>query len=187
MGPAVAAAARALRRGGLVVAPTDTVFGLFARASDRSAVGRLTRAKGRSGHQPLAIVVSSTEEIETWARLSLPARAWLRRRLPGPFTALLAPSRAARRALERSVAGHPALGVRVPDHPLVRELARRVGPLAATSANLHGRPPYRTLGAARRGFGPVVGVYVPGGPRPRGTASTLVDVRGPRPRTVERR
>ncbi|HTT73977.1 MAG TPA: L-threonylcarbamoyladenylate synthase [Thermoplasmata archaeon] len=186
MDDALARAERALRAGRLVVYPTDTLFGLGARASDRRAVGALIALKGRAPDQPIGIAVSSVEEIEPWASIAGPARQFLRTRLPGPFTALLAPSPAARRAFPAAVAGGARIGVRVPDHPLARELARRVGPITATSANRHGAPPPSTVAAARRAFGPAVAVYLDGPPRPTGTGSTLVDLTGPSPRPVPR-
>jgi L-threonylcarbamoyladenylate synthase len=186
MGSTVGDATRALRAGGLVVYPTDTLFGLGARATSRSAVTRVARVKGRPGRQPLSVAVSSIEEIEPLASLSLPGRRWVRRHLPGPFTVLVMPSPRARRTLALAIAGGPTLGLRVPAHPVARELARRAGPIVATSANRHGEPPAPELAAARRALGPTVAVYLAGDPRPSGTPSALVDLTGPRPRARER-
>jgi L-threonylcarbamoyladenylate synthase len=187
MGPTVAEAARALARGGLVVYPTDTLLGLGAAAADRSAVDRLERAKGRPSGRALSIAVSSAEEIETWGELSVESRAWARRRLPGPYTILVRPTPRARRTFGRSVLPpRGLLGVRLPDHPVARELARRSGPVTATSANLHGRPPCRTVTEARRAFGEGVTVYLPEKPKPSGHPSTLVDLSGRHPVPVRR-
>jgi L-threonylcarbamoyladenylate synthase len=188
MGPTVAGAARALARGRLVVYPTDTLLGLGALASDPAAVGRLERAKGRSSSQPVSIAVSSVEELERWADLSVESRAWVRRHLPGPYTVLVRPTARSRRAFGRSILPHHGLlGVRLPDHPVARELARREGPITATSANLHGQPPCRTTAEARRTFDGVVAVYLPAVPRPSGRPSTLVDLSGPGPVLVRRK
>lgn len=187
MGPSVGDGARALARGELVVHPTDTLFALAARAEDRAAVDRLLKAKGRPADQRLSISVSSTEEIERWAAMGEAARAFVRRQLPGPYTVLLRPSRDARRKLAPAVAGGRRLGVRVPDHPIARELARRVGPITATSANRTGEPAARHVGEARRALGRSVSVYLDGAPRPSGTPSELVDLTGPRPASVARR
>ena len=140
MGAALSNAVRALRQGGLVVYPTDTLLGLGALAGDRGAVRRLLKAKGRASTQPISVCLSSTEEIERYAVLSLAARRFLRRHLPGPYTVVLSPSPRARRSFASSVAGGPTIGVRVPDHPVARELARAAGPITATSANRHGDP-----------------------------------------------
>ncbi|MCI4343547.1 MAG: threonylcarbamoyl-AMP synthase [Thermoplasmata archaeon] len=180
-------AARAVARGRLVVYPTDTLLGLAARATDRAAVDRLERLKGRPGGQPLSIALSSTEEIDSWAELSVASRAWARRHLPGPYTLLVRPSPRARRSLPSSIV--PAggrLGVRIPDHPIARELARRAGPITATSANRHGAANARTPTEARRAFGNEVAVYLPSVPPPSGRPSSLVDLSGDQPVLVPR-
>jgi L-threonylcarbamoyladenylate synthase len=188
MGAGLADAVRALAAGRLVVYPTDTLYGLGARADDPKAVGRLVVAKGRPTGMPLSVAVSSTEELESLAHLSPMARRFVRTHLPGPYTLLVRPSPAGRRTLAPEVVSHPgALGVRVPDHPLARELARRAGPVTATSANRHGMPPCRTLAEARRTFGQDVAVYLAGGPRPSGRPSALVDLTGDVPHPVARR
>jgi L-threonylcarbamoyladenylate synthase len=187
MGRPAAAAVRALLAGELVVHPTDTLFALAARALDRGAVGRLVVAKGRPDGRPLSVTVSSTEELERWGSLGPGARRFVRDRLPGPYTVLLRPTPPARRALAPEVAGGPTVGLRVPDHPLARELARRAGPIVATSANRSGSPPARSLAEARRALGRSVAVYLAAPPRPSGTPSTLVDLTADFPRAVPRR
>jgi L-threonylcarbamoyladenylate synthase len=180
-------AVRALDRGELIVYPTDTLLGLGARADRPAAVHRLLEAKGRSPSQALSIAVSSYEELELWARLELGTRAEIRRRLPGPFTLLLRASPRARRDLAPSVIGAKgSIGVRIPDHPTPRALARRVGPLVATSANPPGAPTARSISEARRYFGGKVSVYLPDRPAPSGKPSEIIDLTGPVARSVRR-
>ncbi|MGA8665161.1 MAG: L-threonylcarbamoyladenylate synthase [Thermoplasmata archaeon] len=187
MDAALPAAARALAAGGLVIYPTDTLLGLGARATDRRAVAHLESTKGRTG-QPMSIAVSSVEELETWADLTPPARRWARRHLPGPYTILVPPSALASRTFPTTVVPPGgALAVRIPDHPAARELARRAGPIVATSANHHGQPPCRTVAEARRAFGSRVAVYVTTPPAPSGRPSVFIDLRGDRARPVPRR
>jgi L-threonylcarbamoyladenylate synthase len=188
MRPSVADAARALASGRLVAYPTDTLIGLGARATDRAAVARLQAAKGRPIGQPISVAVSSAEEVERLAKLSLAARRFVRTHLPGPYTVLVRPTSVARRSLAPAVlAGGRTLGLRLPDHPVARELARRAGPLTATSANRHGHPPCRTPAEVRRTFGTKVAVVLAARPKVSGVPSTLVDLTGPRPRAVVRR
>ena len=187
MGSAAEVGARALLAGGLVVHPTDTLYALAARAQDRRAVAHLVAVKGRAAGRPLSAAVSSFEELERWARLDAAARRFVRENLPGPFTVLLRPSETARRELSAEVAGGPTIGLRVPDHPLARELARRTGPIVATSANLSSEPPFADLAAARRALGAQVAAYVTAPPFPTGTPSTLVDLTRDRPRWTRRR
>jgi L-threonylcarbamoyladenylate synthase len=187
MGSALADAVRALTTGRLVVYPTDTLLGLGALASDPRAMERLMETKGRPSGLPVSVTLSSPEEMEPLAVLVPAARRFVRTHLPGPYTVLAPASLLARRTLAPGVAGPSGtIGFRVPDHPLARELARRVGPLSATSANRHGAPPCRTLAEARRSFGDEVAVYLAGAPRPSGRPSVLMDVTGARPVPVAR-
>jgi L-threonylcarbamoyladenylate synthase len=182
------AAEAAVRRGGLVAYPTDTLFGLAASARDPAAVHRLIEVKGRPSLQPISIAVASVEEIEPWVTWSREARAFARSHLPGPYTLLVRPSARARRELAPAIVrAAPTLGLRIPDHPLARELSRRVGPITATSANRHGEPPALRVGQARRALGDAVSVYLSGAPPPSGQPSTLVDLTGTHPRIRERR
>lgn len=181
MGPSVAAAARTLLRGGLVAHPTDTLVALAARATDPGAVDLLLRTKGRSESHRLSIAVSSTEELETWGRFHDSARRFVRTHLPGPWTVLVPPTPEARRLLAPAVGRGPRVGLRVPAHPLARELARRVGPITATSANRSGEPPARSVAEARAALGRAVSVYLDGPPRPSGLPSQLVDLSGRAP------
>ncbi|MGA8303029.1 MAG: L-threonylcarbamoyladenylate synthase [Thermoplasmata archaeon] len=189
MGSSIGDAVRALEAGRLVVYPTDTLLGLGVRARDADAVERLVAAKGRPPGQPVSVALSSTEELESVASLTPPSRRFVRTHLPGPYTVLArSVSRRAPVPLARAVVGPSGvLGIRVPDHPLARELARRVGPITATSANRHGAAPCRTLAEARRTFGTDVAVYLTGGPRPTGRPSELVDLTGGSPVVVARK
>ena len=183
----ITAAVRALRHGALVVYPTDTLLGLGALAGHRPAVRRLLAVKGRSGAQPLSVCVSSTEELERYARVSAPARRFVRRHLPGPYTVLLAPSPEGRRVFAPSIGGFRSVGFRIPDHPVARELARRAGPITATSANRHGAPPTRRVSEARRVLQGSVACYLAARPPGSGRPSTLVDLTGDTPRELLRR
>ncbi len=188
MNPALDEAVRALRAGELVVYPTDTLLGLAARATDAHAVARLERLKQRPADQPISIAVRSIPDVEVWTDLAPTARRFVRTHLPGPYTLVARASRLARQELVPALlAPDGTVGVRLPDHPVARELARRVGPITATSANLHGQPPCRTIAEARQCFGSNVRVYVGAGPRGSGRPSTLVDLTGAEPHVLARR
>lgn len=178
----------ALRSGQVIVYPTDTLWGLGARADSARAVERVLELKERPAGQPISVAFSSPLEIEPYVRLTNRTRSWLREWLPGPVTVLLPPSRWARRHLASPILASPrSLGVRVPDHPLARELARRLGgPITATSANRHGEPPVRSLAEARRVFGRSVAMYVSGNPPPTGRPSRIVDLTQQSPTTIAR-
>jgi len=176
MGSALSDAVEALRRGGLVVYPTDTLLGLGALASHRGAVGQLLATKGRSPSQPISVCVSSTEEVERYARVSPAARRFLRRHLPGPFTVLLPPSSTARRSFAPSVGGLATIGFRVPDHPVARELARAAGPITATSANLSGAAECTTAEQVHEQLHGRISIIVDGWASPRDIPSTIIDL-----------
>lgn len=168
-----------------MVYPTDTLWGVGGLATQTSAVDKVVQLKRRPGGLPISVILSSTEEVETYAELTDTMRAVLRRSLPGPYTFLLPASAYARRVLSPTVISPSgAIGVRVPDHPVALELARRAGPVTTTSANRHGSPPCRDLAGARREFRREVAVFLGGGPSPTGTPSTIVDLTGPGLRLV---
>lgn len=178
----LAAAVRALGRGALVVYPTDTLWGLGARARDRAAVARLYRAKARPAELPVSVAVSSLEEVEPLTEMTPVQRAYLRRELPGRTTVVLPPSARALRSLAPEVLGpRRVLAIRIPDHPLARELARRAGPITCTSANRHGAPDATELSAVRAALADEVAVYLDGAPAPSGSASRVIDLTGPVP------
>jgi L-threonylcarbamoyladenylate synthase len=182
-----AAAVRAVRRSQPILYPTDTLWGLGVRPSDRMGIRRLYALKERPEGMPVSVAFSSYEEMEPFVRLAPASRATIRRWLPGPFTFLLRATGRARREWDPSVVGEAQIvGVRIPNHSEARALLARTGPLTTTSANRHGSPPCRTAGEARRVFGAGIGAYVTGGDAPAGRPSTIVALTGPRPEVVRR-
>ncbi|MCB1013851.1 MAG: threonylcarbamoyl-AMP synthase [Acidimicrobiales bacterium] len=174
---AVERAVVALRSGGAVVLPTDTVYGLAALPTVDGAVDRLYALKGRPADMPVAVLVADVEQVRALADLPDPARRLAGAFWPGPLTLVLP----RRPGLDLPLGGAAAtIGVRWPDHPLVARLATAVGPLATTSANRTGRPTPVTAGEAAASLTGDVAAVLDGGPC-AGTASTVVDVTGPEP------
>lgn len=165
-------ASAVLRAGGLVVIPTDTVYGVAVRADDAGAVERLFQVKGRSRDVPIAVLVDDIGQADRLVVVDDRARELAGRHWPGPLTIVLA----RRPAAPVHLGTESGIGVRAPDHDVARALCRAVGPLATTSANLHGEPPIATATEAARVFG--VG-YVDGGVI-NGSASTVIDACGSR-------
>ncbi|PSP96009.1 threonylcarbamoyl-AMP synthase [Halobacteriales archaeon QS_1_68_44] len=164
-------AVAALRRGDLVVYPTETVYGLAADATDPEAVERAFEAKGRSREKPVSMALPDVGAAADYVRLSDRERAFCGRFLPGPVTVLLERTD---RVPDVLVAGRDRVGIRVPDHELARDLARRVGPITATSANRSGEPSARRV----EEIAPEVrerAVVIDRGETP-GAESTVVDV-----------
>lgn len=180
---AVGEAANAIRRGELVVFPTETVYGLAAAALDEDAVARVFEAKGRDEGQPLPVQVASIDELARVAALvPEPGRMLAEAFWPGPLTLVL-PKRP--ELSERVTAGGETVGVRVPDHPVALALLRELAaPIVATSANRSGEPAPTTAAEAVCQLGEAVSVVLDSGEARLGVASTVVDVSGTRPRVL---
>lgn len=126
-----------LRRGGLVIYPTDTVYGLGADAENENAVRKVYEVKGRPEEKRLTIAVSDTKMLEEYALLDDITRELLRKFLPGKVTFVL---KKTARVLD--LVNPEAIGVRIPNLPIILEIIREFGrAITATSANLSGRPP----------------------------------------------
>lgn len=165
----------ALRRGELVVLPTETVYGVAADPSNPQALRRLFAAKGRPESVPLPVLLPDAVDLAGWASevpetaSRLAARFW-----PGPLT-LVVPRAAG--VLDLLTGGLPTVGLRVPAHPLALALLRAFGGgLAVTSANRHGEPSPTTAAAARDALGPHVAAVLDGGPSDLGVESTVLDL-----------
>ncbi|MBI1884850.1 MAG: threonylcarbamoyl-AMP synthase [Chloroflexi bacterium] len=171
-------AVAALKAGGLVCYPTDTVYGIGAPATDEPAVRRLFAVKGRPAEQPLPLLLADEEEVGRVAAEVPPlARALMRRFWPGGLTIVL---RKADGFESVALAGGDTVAVRVPDQPLVREIIRRCGaPVTGTSANRSGEKSLLTAGEVRSQLGEGVDLIIDGGRCPGGVESTVVDISGP--------
>jgi L-threonylcarbamoyladenylate synthase len=169
--PDLTDAVAAIRRGDLVVYPTETVYGLGADALDAEAIERVFEAKERPRDRPLSLAVPELSSAADYARLGDRERSFCERFLPGPVTVLLERTD---RVPDVLVSGRDRVGVRVPDHDIARALARRTGPITATSANRSGEESARRVEA----IDPSIrdrAVVIDGGETP-GTESTVVDV-----------
>lgn len=173
LGPQVEPAAEILRRGGLVAFPTETVYGLGANALDARAVARIYRAKGRPGDNPVIVHIARMGDLRRVAQETPPEMLRLARAFwPGPLTLLFQKHPHLPRAV---TAGLPTVAVRMPDHPVARELIRRAGvPVAAPSANRSGRPSPTRARDVLDDLGGRVEMVVDGGPTPIGIESTVL-------------
>jgi L-threonylcarbamoyladenylate synthase len=163
-----------LRAGGLVAIPTETVYGLAADASNAAAVQRIFDVKGRPAAHPVIVHLAAAEQLADWAATIPPAVTVLADACwPGPLT-LLVPRAA--HVLDLVTGGRVTVGLRVPAHPMTRELLERFGGgLAAPSANRFGRVSPTTADHVRADLGDDVDFVLDGGPCPVGVESTIVD------------
>ena len=176
------AACAAVRAGQLIVLPTDTVYGVGADAFDRTAVQRLLDAKRRGRDMPPPVLVAEVAMVRSLAAgvddevLALGRAFW-----PGALTLIL-PAHPSLR-IDLGDRGE-TIAVRVPDHDFTRELLRRTGPLAVSSANLSGNDAALTAASAVEQLGDSVAVYLDAGPMSGPVPSTILDLSGRAPRLL---
>jgi L-threonylcarbamoyladenylate synthase len=167
-------AAEALRHGGIVVYPTETLYGLGAQADCDQALERLAALKGRDRGKPVSVLVASRTMLETLV-VSIPdvAARLMEAFWPGALTIAFR----ARPDLSPVLTGGGAtIAARLSSHPVARSLVEHSGkPVTATSANPGGSPPPAEVSVARGYFGAAVDVYLDAGPTPGGPGSTVVD------------
>ena len=185
-----------VRAGGLLILPTDTVYGIGALASDAAGVSRLLAAKGRDRRMPPPVLVADpAQAFDVVARLPDAARALIGAFWPGALTLVLD----ARADLDWDLGeSGGTVALRMPDHPLALELLRRTGPMAVTSANRTGLAPATDAAAALAAFPGRVALadddaagphgadilLLDGGPTPGPVPSTIVSLAGGSPGPV---
>jgi L-threonylcarbamoyladenylate synthase len=178
----IAAAARAVAAGQLVVLPTDTVYGVGVDAFDSTAVAALLEAKGRGRDMPVPVLVGSWDTLDGLVTL-VPdrVRSLIEAFWPGGLTLIVTHAPSLNWDLGDA---RGTVAVRMPLHPVALELLAQTGPMAVSSANKSGRPPATTMADARDQLGEDVSVYLDGGPSQTGIASTIVDVTAETSRVV---
>ena len=171
---AVASAARCLAEGGLVAFPTETVYGLGADATNAAAIARLYQAKGRPAFNPLIAHVSDLEAGMRLARFDARAIALARAFWPGPLTLVLPKTKDCTVA-DLATAGLDTIAIRVPAHPVAREILRAFGgPVVAPSANLSGHVSPTTAAHVQSDLAGRIDLIVDGGAVAVGVESTIV-------------
>lgn len=167
-------AAAALKQGGLVIMPTETVYGLAADAAEARAVAAVYEAKGRPSFNPLIAHAPDIETARRIARFDDRAEALAEAFWPGPLTLVL-PVADPAAVCDLARAGLDTVAVRVPAHPVARALLQAFGgPLVAPSANRSGRPSPTTFEAAMEETGASAAAGLDGGPCRVGLESTVV-------------
>lgn len=180
---ALAQAAALLRAGEVVGIPTETVYGLAANALDGAAVRKIFAAKGRPQDNPLIVHIADTKQLADLCPAIPPAALILAEKFwPGPLT-MIVPKNAA--IPRETSAGLDTIGVRLPAHPIAREIIRLTGlPLAAPSANLSGRPSTTTAQHVLHDLGGKIPAVVEGGACRVGVESTVISLVGETPRLL---
>jgi L-threonylcarbamoyladenylate synthase len=180
---AIRQAAAALRAGGLVAFPTETVYGLGADAENGRAVAAMFAAKGRPADHPVIVHLADASRIDEWAS-DVPdaARALAAAFWPGPLTMIL---RRTSRASDLVTGGLDCVGLRVPGHPVAQQLLREFGgAIAAPSANRFGRVSPTTAAHVLEELGGRIDLILDGGRCDVGLESTIVDLTSGGPRIL---
>jgi L-threonylcarbamoyladenylate synthase len=171
----LASAVEALKRGHVIVFPTETLYGLGADALNEAAVEKVFQLKGRDSDNPIPVLVANQGMLDTLvANLPTTAQRLIDRYWPGPLTLVLPGRKNIPKYLCNSSGG---VGVRISSQPIATLLVNGLGrPLTATSANLSGKEPARTLQEAEKYFAHHVEIFVDGGTLTSKTGSTVVEV-----------
>ena len=173
----IARAARILESGGLVAVPTETVYGLAARADSPEAVAKIYAAKGRPDFNPLIVHVRDKEQAKRYARFPFYAHHLAGTEWPGPLTLVL-PRREDAGLAEAVMAGLPTIALRVPAHPVMQALLAAVDfPLAAPSANRSGFISPTTADHVLISLNGRIDLVLDAGPTSEGVESTILAVR----------
>ena len=161
-----------LNEGGVVVIPTDTMYGLVARASDQQAVERVYRIRGRAPEKPCIMLVAARWQITDTSLWTPKHKVLADTYWPGALS-LVAPTATTPAYLHR---GTHTLAYRMPDRDDLRRLLTNTGPLIAPSANPESRPPATTILEARAYFGDTVDGYIDGGTLSGDAPSTVAGI-----------
>ncbi|MDO8496922.1 MAG: L-threonylcarbamoyladenylate synthase [bacterium] len=169
---------KVLLSGGLVIFPSDTVYGALVDATNEIAVKKLIAFKNRPPGKPISVFVSGVEMLKELITVSYSQGKILARVLPGPFTVILDSAHKASSLLESEKG---TLGVRFADYPFVTELVERFGrPVTATSANLSGRHPHYSIESLLKEFPEkkkaLIDLVIDAGKLPRNKPSTIIDL-----------
>jgi tRNA threonylcarbamoyl adenosine modification protein (Sua5/YciO/YrdC/YwlC family) len=174
----------AVRRGDLVVLPTDTVYGIGADAFTPAAVTALLAAKGRGRDMPVPVLIGSRNVLEALVgTLSESAQALVDALWPGALTIVARHTPALAWDLGDA---NGTVAVRMPADLLALDLLKETGPMAVSSANRSGLPPATTCANAQAQLGEAVEVYLDGGPTTTAVPSSIVDVTGDVPVLLRR-
>lgn len=171
----LAAAVEALKRGDVIVFPTETLYGLGADTLNDAAVEKVFRLKGRDPRSPIPVLVADQEMLHTLvAKVPMTAQKLMDRYWPGPLTLVLPGRKNIPKPLCNPTGG---VAVRISSQPNATLLVNGLGrPLTATSANPSGKEPARTLQVAKNYFADRVDVFVDGGTLTSKSGSTVVEV-----------
>jgi L-threonylcarbamoyladenylate synthase len=160
-----------LKKGGIIVYPTDTVYGIGTSMFNKEGIERIFEIKGRNKKIPVSIAVSSIEMAKKMAYFDDPSERMFLKYMPGSLTMILKN----KGAPENITRGSGTVGIRMPANEIVLRIIEGLGnPITSTSANMHGKPPATTIKEAKEQLGNEIDLYVDGGVCDK-RASTIFD------------
>jgi L-threonylcarbamoyladenylate synthase len=160
----IAEAVKILNSGGLVVMPTDTIYGVHCVALEKKSVEHVYSVRRRDAGKPCIILISQIDQIEFFGIGVFPrTRNFFKKVWPGKASIIIPVSRKKQEEFKFLHRGIGSLGFRMPNLDWLRKVIDQTGPLLSTSANLQGMPPARSIGEARKYFGSEIGFYLDGG------------------------
>jgi L-threonylcarbamoyladenylate synthase len=172
-----------LQHGGVVALPTDTVYGIGVALGTPGGVERLFEVKQRPPDKGIMLLLDDAAQADAIGQMGSAAAALATACWPGGLTVVV-PRRPDVELPAALTGGAPTIGLRVPDHGAPRALARRVGPLPTTSANVSGLPEARDASEIVAQLGHAIDLVIDGGPAHGGPASTVIDCTGAMPRVL---
>jgi tRNA threonylcarbamoyl adenosine modification protein (Sua5/YciO/YrdC/YwlC family) len=178
----IGAAVAAVRRGELIVMPTDTLYGLGCDAFKKQAVASMLRAKGRGRDMPIPVLVGSRKTLDGLAyRMPKAARDLADAFWPGALSIIIRHAK----TLDWDLGDTDGtVAVRMPLQPVALEVLREIGPMAVLTASKAGNPPVATVADAQAQLGYAARIYLDGGTIPETAPSTIVDLTGEAPHVL---
>lgn len=175
-------ATKVIRKGGLIVFPTETVYGLGCDALNERAVAKVFQVKKRDRGKPLLILIGAKKDLNRYARnISPAAKKLIKKYWPGPLTLIFRKTK----KIPLIVSGRGKIAVRLSGSRLARELVKKSGrPIIGTSANLSGKKNITSVQGARRQFQGKVDLIIDGGKLRSSRTSTIIDCSGAKPEIV---
>jgi len=168
-----------LKVGGIVIYPTDTVYGLGANVFHDEAVKKIYSIKKRPFHKPISICLSNVEDIYQFAFMSREMNEMVQKLLPGPYTLIFEK----KEHFKSKVIPGNRIGIRIPNNPICRELSLNF-PITSTSANISGDMPPKSVKDALNSLGDVSDLIIDSGPCSRKLPSTVVDMTKSPPKII---
>ncbi len=163
----IAKAVQKVKEGGVVIFPTDTVYGIGCQAGNQKSIKRIYNIKNRDRHKPLPILIAGLRQLsDLQVKIPREAKQLIKKFWPGPLTLVLP-----------SAAGDP-VGVRMPHHPVALALLKKTGPMAVTSVNFSGEASARTIGEISAGIIQSADLVIDSGACPLSIESTILDMTG---------